>query len=140
MYYIYYGSLAAFQLGGKRWRPWKTMIKKVIAKKQARKGHAKGSWDPIGPWGLDGGRVYSTALLCMICQVHYRYDKVFGARPLSRVIQEHIKKPLTDELLFGRLSKGGLVRISVADDELVFTFPDAPVSGDDTPVVPEVVE
>ena len=38
-----------------------------------------------------------------------------GARPLGRVIQEHIKKPLADEVLFGRLKKGGTVRVSVAE-------------------------
>ena len=43
------------------------------------------------------------------------YDKLFGARPLARVIQEHIKKPLAEELLFGRLTKGGTVRVVVRD-------------------------
>jgi ATP-dependent Clp protease ATP-binding subunit ClpA len=52
------------------------------------------------------------------------YDKNFGARPLGRVIQEHVKKPLAEELLFGRLTKGGLVRIGVIDDKLVFDFDD----------------
>src|SRR6516162_1376725 len=40
------------------------------------------------------------------------YDPLYGARPLARVIQEHIKKPLAEELLFGRLSKGGIVRVT----------------------------
>ncbi|MBD3765020.1 MAG: ATP-dependent Clp protease ATP-binding subunit ClpA [Rhodobacterales bacterium] len=44
------------------------------------------------------------------------YDDKMGARPLGRVIQEHIKKPLAEELLFGRLTKGGLVRVAVKDD------------------------
>ena len=44
------------------------------------------------------------------------YDERFGARPLSRVIQEHIKKPLADEVLFGKLKKGGLVRVKVLKD------------------------
>ena len=48
------------------------------------------------------------------------YDKHFGARPLSRVIQENIKTPLADELLFGKLTRGGLVKITVADDKLAF--------------------
>ena len=39
------------------------------------------------------------------------YDEKFGARPLSRVIQEHIKKPLADELLFGKLKNGGVVKV-----------------------------
>ncbi len=42
------------------------------------------------------------------------YDDKMGARPLARVIQEHIKKPLAEELLFGKLAKGGLVRVAVA--------------------------
>jgi len=46
------------------------------------------------------------------------YDDKMGARPLGRVIQEYIKKPLAEELLFGKLAKGGLVRVSVKDGEL----------------------
>src|SRR5690606_19814476 len=41
------------------------------------------------------------------------YDEKFGARPLARIIQEHIKKPLADELLFGRLENGGTVKVLV---------------------------
>ena len=44
------------------------------------------------------------------------YDEKFGARPLARVIQEHIKKPLADELLFGKLEHGGTVRVLVAGE------------------------
>ena len=50
------------------------------------------------------------------------YDKLYGARPLGRVIQEHIKKPLADELLFGQLAKGGHVQVKVEDDKLTFEF------------------
>ncbi|MCP4994962.1 MAG: ATP-dependent Clp protease ATP-binding subunit ClpA [Gammaproteobacteria bacterium] len=50
------------------------------------------------------------------------YDPMMGARPMARLIQEKIKKPLAEELLFGELSEGGLVRIGVADEELVFDF------------------
>jgi ATP-dependent Clp protease ATP-binding subunit ClpA len=46
------------------------------------------------------------------------YDDKMGARPLGRVIQEHIKKPLAEELLFGKLAKGGVVRVSVEEGEL----------------------
>lgn len=58
------------------------------------------------------------------------YDKLFGARPLSRVIQEHIKKALAEELLFGKLAKGGLVVVDVEDGQPVFTYPKP---GDDKP-------
>jgi ATP-dependent Clp protease ATP-binding subunit ClpA len=50
------------------------------------------------------------------------YDKLYGARPLSRIIQEHIKKPLAEELLFGRLAKGGVVKVDVLDGKLTFDF------------------
>jgi ATP-dependent Clp protease ATP-binding subunit ClpA len=45
------------------------------------------------------------------------YDPKMGARPMARTIQEHIKRPLAEELLFGRLSGGGTVRVSVSKDE-----------------------
>ena len=45
------------------------------------------------------------------------YDRKMGARPLGRVIQEHIKKPLAEEILFGKLKKGGIVRVDVTNDE-----------------------
>jgi ATP-dependent Clp protease ATP-binding subunit ClpA len=48
------------------------------------------------------------------------YDRLYGARPLARVIQEHVKKPLADEVLFGRLAKGGVVKIDVRDNKLAF--------------------
>ncbi|MEZ5863507.1 MAG: ATP-dependent Clp protease ATP-binding subunit ClpA [Geminicoccaceae bacterium] len=48
------------------------------------------------------------------------YDPLYGARPLARVIEEHLKKPLADELLFGRLAKGGKVLVTIADDKPAF--------------------
>ena len=48
------------------------------------------------------------------------YDQAYGARPLARVIQEHIKKLLADELLFGRLVKGGHVKVLVEENNLSF--------------------
>jgi ATP-dependent Clp protease ATP-binding subunit ClpA len=50
------------------------------------------------------------------------YDDRMGARPLGRVIQEHIKKPLAEELLFGRLTKGGVVKVGVKDDAIVLNI------------------
>jgi ATP-dependent Clp protease ATP-binding subunit ClpA len=50
------------------------------------------------------------------------YDKKMGARPMERVIQEQIKRPLAEELLFGRLSKGGHVIITVEKDKLKFAI------------------
>jgi ATP-dependent Clp protease ATP-binding subunit ClpA len=52
------------------------------------------------------------------------YDDAFGARPLARVIQEHLKKPLADEILFGKLKDGGTVRVLLdrENDKLAFEF------------------
>ena len=63
------------------------------------------------------------------------YDEKMGARPLSRVIQEHIKKPLANEILFGKLKKGGVVRVDVAetDGKEELTLESIP---DSTPVKP----
>ncbi len=52
------------------------------------------------------------------------YDRDFGARPLARLIQKEIKDPLSDEVLFGRLAKGGRVRVDVVDDAFAFEFPE----------------
>jgi ATP-dependent Clp protease ATP-binding subunit ClpA len=61
------------------------------------------------------------------------YDEQMGARPMARVIQEHIKKPLADEVLFGRLKEGGHVKVVVIKDDggketLGFEYLDGPVT------------
>jgi ATP-dependent Clp protease ATP-binding subunit ClpA len=50
------------------------------------------------------------------------FDPVFGARPLARVIQAQVRDPLTEEILFGRLERGGTVRIGLANDALTFDY------------------
>ncbi len=81
------------------------------------------------------------------------YDPMFGARPLARVIQENIKKPLADELLFGKLMHGGTARVDLKDGKLTFVFPEPALpppakkpaegegsgEGPDGPKVPETV-
>ena len=64
------------------------------------------------------------------------FDELYGARPLARTIQEEIKKPLADDILFGRLAKGGHVKVVLKDGKLAFEF-DAPAP---TPAKPAVVE
>jgi ATP-dependent Clp protease ATP-binding subunit ClpA len=53
------------------------------------------------------------------------YDPLYGARPLARVIQENIKKPLAEELLFGKLVKGGAVKVNLVDGKLAFDITEA---------------
>jgi len=50
------------------------------------------------------------------------YDKTMGARPMSRLIQEHLKKPLANELLFGDLTHGGVAKVGVKKDKLVLSY------------------
>jgi ATP-dependent Clp protease ATP-binding subunit ClpA len=65
------------------------------------------------------------------------YDEKMGARPLGRVIQENIKKPLAEEILFGKLKKGGVVRVSIGKKDdgktgiILEALPDTPVKPKD---------
>ncbi len=54
------------------------------------------------------------------------YDKLYGARPMARLIQEKVKQPLAEELLFGKLRHGGEVHVSVKDEVLAFELTPAP--------------
>jgi ATP-dependent Clp protease ATP-binding subunit ClpA len=56
------------------------------------------------------------------------YDTTFGARPMTRLIQDKVKRVLADEMLFGRLKDGGKVEIDAPADELVFTYSPLPPS------------
>jgi ATP-dependent Clp protease ATP-binding subunit ClpA len=67
------------------------------------------------------------------------FDELYGARPLARVIQEHIKKPLADDILFGKLAKGGHVKVVLKDGKIAFEFEiDAPPKRE--PGAPEIEE
>jgi len=58
------------------------------------------------------------------------FDKLMGARPMARIIQENIKRPLAEELLFGRLEGGGHVRVGVDDGKLSLTYENEAVTDD----------
>ena len=66
------------------------------------------------------------------------YDDKMGARPLARVIQEHVKKPLAEELLFGKLAKGGVVKVGVKKGDLtleILGLEKKRLSGDKPPLL-----
>ena len=67
------------------------------------------------------------------------FDELYGARPLARVIQEHIKKPLADDILFGRLARGGHVKVVLKDGKLAFEF-DVDSEKPREPGAPEIEE
>ncbi|MGB0953788.1 MAG: prenyltransferase/squalene oxidase repeat-containing protein [Planctomycetota bacterium] len=83
MYYWYYGTYALNQWGGSHWKSWKKAIEHALIPNQRledKEDNFYGSWDPVGPWGQEGGRVYSTAIGTLILEVYYRYAHVLGAR------------------------------------------------------------
>ena len=78
-YYWYYATYALFQYGGTHWTDWQKKLETAVVKNQHRDGGKKnlvGSWDPIGAWGEDGGRVYSTAILTLTLEAYYRYSRL----------------------------------------------------------------
>jgi hypothetical protein len=83
MYYWYYATFAMNQWGGKHWKDWRKAIETALIPNQRREkveDNFTGSWDPVGPWGEEGGRVYSTAICTLMLEVYYRYSQVLGAR------------------------------------------------------------
>lgn len=80
MYYWYYATYAMYQYGGKLWEAWSKKLSAAAGRSQCKDGNAKGSWDPVDPWGDDGGRVYATAMMALCLEAHYRYARVLGAR------------------------------------------------------------
>ncbi|MEZ6036604.1 MAG: prenyltransferase/squalene oxidase repeat-containing protein [Planctomycetota bacterium] len=78
-YYWYYATYAMFQMGGPQWRTWQQQVDRAVGKNQHQDRGDKnryGSWDPVGVWGEDGGRVYSTAILTLTMQANYRYTRL----------------------------------------------------------------
>jgi hypothetical protein len=73
LYYWYYGTLAMYQYGGDEWETWNRAMRKVLTESQRTQGDLAGSWDPVGPWGPYGGRIYSTAMATLCLEVYYRF-------------------------------------------------------------------
>ena len=74
-YYWYMGTMAMYQMGGRHWQAWMRGLQEVAAA-QRKDGNFAGSWDPIGVWDADGGRVYTTALYAMSLQTVQRFTKL----------------------------------------------------------------
>ena len=80
IYYWYYSTYAMFQFGGKPWLAWNEKMQKALIDTQRAEykddsPEVDGSWDPIGEWGISGGRVYATALGAMTLEVYYRFKR-----------------------------------------------------------------
>ncbi len=78
MIYWTYATLAMFQVGGDAWTRWQAAIEPAVVAHQRRDGDPcgfRGSWDPVDPWGPDGGRVVSTALMALTLMTASRYPR-----------------------------------------------------------------
>jgi hypothetical protein len=73
--YWVHGAFAMFLMGGKYWEQWNAAMKPALLAAQRRDGHLAGSWDPVDPWGEEGGRIYSTAMCVLCLQVYYFYQR-----------------------------------------------------------------
>jgi hypothetical protein len=69
MYYWFWGTMALRQAGPAAFSAWRRPLEGILLSKQRRDGHLAGSFDPLGPWGRDGGRVYATALMTMCAEM-----------------------------------------------------------------------
>jgi hypothetical protein len=81
LYYWYFGTLAMCQWGGEECMAWvDSAAKAVLENQRLENAHDNfyGSWDPVGPWGEEGGRIYSTALCTLILEVHFRHAKLIS--------------------------------------------------------------
>jgi hypothetical protein len=75
-YAWYFATLAQFQRGGAAWSSWFGALKTALAKGQRKDGHRAGSWDPVGPYGLAGGRAFTTAICALMLQSPYRAPRI----------------------------------------------------------------
>ena len=87
-YYWYYGTLAMYQYGGEPWQKWNGSLRNLLVATQRQDGHAKGSWDPRGPWGTYGGRIYATALSTLCLEVYYRFLPLYQLKERANAADE----------------------------------------------------
>ena len=80
LYYWYMATGAAYEIGGEFRREWNAALYVALVDSQRTAGSGKGSWDPAGAWGQEGGRVYATAInvLSLLQSVKDPKHRVFG--------------------------------------------------------------
>ena len=78
LYYWYYGTLCAFQQGGDLWAKWNEALKTALLANQCKDGDNSGSWDPVGAFSMEWGRVGETALGALCLEVYYRYARLYS--------------------------------------------------------------
>ena len=79
LYYWQFAALALVQVGGTVAETWRSALSKSLVTHQRSDGSpcgVAGSWDPVDPWGLEGGRVYATAMAALALEAPYRYPRI----------------------------------------------------------------
>ena len=81
MYYNYYATQVMRHYGGKEWESWNGKIRDwLVMQQDTAKGPGEGSWFFEHAWSTHGGRLYCTAMSCMILEVYYRHMPIYGEK------------------------------------------------------------
>jgi hypothetical protein len=80
MGYWYFGSAAMHQMGGRSWEAWRKALRAALRRSQRTRGTRAGSWDPNGPWGWSGGRVYATAMGALALEAGWRLEPLVARK------------------------------------------------------------
>ena len=81
---VWFGTLVAYERGGDLWKAWELALTNAVDATQDTASNpceAGGSWEPVGPSVSESGRVAATALLALVSEIYYRYDRVPGVAP-----------------------------------------------------------
>lgn len=77
IYYWYYGTQLMHHAGGEHWRRWNYLMRDILVETQETGGHQRGSWPPVGPFSMAGGRLYMTSLALCTLEVYYRHMPLY---------------------------------------------------------------
>ena len=78
MYFNYYATQVLHHYGGPDWPKWNVPMRDYLIATQATTGHERGSWFFVDQHGVQGGRLYTTAMCTMILEVYYRHMPLYG--------------------------------------------------------------
>lgn len=82
LYYWYYATQVMIHTGGPGWTKWNRVMREILPEHQVKKRPEKGSWDPREdlPWGISGGRLYTTCFAIYTLEVYYRHLPLYQQR------------------------------------------------------------
>ena len=78
MYFNYYATQVMRHYGGSEWEKWNAATRDWLVDSQEKEGNLEGSWYFPHTWANRGGRLYNTAMACMILEVYYRHMPIYG--------------------------------------------------------------